>query len=363
MRLFQNSGVYAGYLPWLARLTSECKSFLEYRQIFLADRYNGCHILLPVQAGDDDAFFTNGDDAVMQERWAAEQGMPRGTPLDQILLAQIEAHRTEVFYNVDPMRYGDEFVRRLPGCVKCTLAWRAVPSGGRTFAAYGRVVCNFPGVLRDYESGGAKVAYFTPAHDPMMDRFAANRDRPIDVLFAGGYSRYHRKRAEILEAVARCSPEIKVVFHLERSRLTKLAESPLGMVLPLAEHRRPAGIRSVSAEAVFGLDMYAALSQAKIVLNGSIDLPGEERGNMRCWEAMGCGALMLSDRGIYPAGIVESRDFETYADGADAVRKVRKIIEDFGSWRSMAERGRLAVSTSYSKAAQWTAFGKIVADM
>lgn len=363
VRLFQNSGVYAGYLPKLARLTSRCSSFLEYRRIFLAHRYSACHILAPAQEGDAQAFFTNGDDVVMQRRWAIEQGMPQGASLESILLSQIEAHRTEVFYNLDPVRYGNEFVRRLPGCVKHTLAWRAAPSGGRTFSAYGRVLCNFPGMLRDYELSGCKVAYFTPAHDPVMDQYAANTDRPVDVLFVGGYSRHHRKRAEILEAVAHCHPEVRVVFHLERSRLTKLADSPLGILPPLAAHRRPAGIRSVSAEAVFGLDLYTALSRAKIVLNGSIDMAGDERGNMRCWEAMGCGALMLSDRGTYPRGMMPGRDFATYADAAEAVHAVRDILRDFRSWQSMAENGHASVSMSYSKEAQWNAFGRIVADM
>ncbi len=31
------------------------------------------------------------------------------------------------------------------------------------------------------------------------------------------------------------------------------------------------------------------LSNAKIVLNGAIDISGEDRGNMRCFEALGSG--------------------------------------------------------------------------
>ncbi len=38
--------------------------------------------------------------------------------LGEILLAQVESHRTEVFYNLDPMRYGSNFIHNLPGCVR-----------------------------------------------------------------------------------------------------------------------------------------------------------------------------------------------------------------------------------------------------
>ena len=57
--------------------------------------------------GDQNAFFTNGDDHILQERWAEENGLRRGLDLEDILLAQIESHRAEVFYNLDPMRYGE----------------------------------------------------------------------------------------------------------------------------------------------------------------------------------------------------------------------------------------------------------------
>ncbi len=212
--------------------------------------------------------------------------------LDKILLAQIEHHRTEVFYNLDPMRYGSDFVRRLPGCVKVTIAWRAAPSPGADFAAYDRVVCNFPSILRSYQDAGWKTAALFPAHDPEMDAYAANEDRPVDVVFVGGYTRHHRQRAAILEAVAKLRGTRTVAFHLDCSRATRWAESKVGRLVPaVAKFRRPEDIRSVSREPVFGRDLYRVLSRAKIVLNAAIDMAGEDRGNMRCFEAMGSGAL------------------------------------------------------------------------
>lgn len=360
MRLFQNAGIYAAYLPRLEALRRSFKGFGPWTQAFLADRYGSAHLLQPVLDGDGSAFFANGDDMHAQRLWAAEQGMPAGHALENILLAQIEHHRTEVFYNLDPMRYGSDFVRKLPGCVRHSFAWRAAPSPGADFGAYDSVLCNFPGILEGYRRLGWRAAYFSPAHDTAMDRFAARKDRPVDVLFVGGYTRHHRRRAELLEAVAALSGEFKLRFHLDNSRMTRLSESPLGYLLPIGQHRRPATIRSVAQSPVFGLDLYEALSSAKIVLNGAIDMAGPDRGNMRCFEAMGCGALMVSDTGNYPAGMVSGENMITYQDPADAVHQIRLALRQPALLQQLANRGHDLMSSTYSKSEQWRAFVSLV---
>src|SRR6202012_848162 len=96
-----------------------------------------------------------------------------------------------------------------------------------------------------------------------------------------------------------------VPFPLERWRLCPLAKSPVGRILPLARHRRPPDVMAVARDPVFGRDYYAALSTAKIVFNGAIDTSGSDRGNMRCFETMGVGAMLLSDEGGYPEGMTD----------------------------------------------------------
>jgi hypothetical protein len=223
MRLFQNCGLYPAYLPRLDRITRGCPTFAASRGAFLADRFGACHFLEPVLQGGPDAFLAIGDVPHLQRMWAKEQGMPAKTDVTSILLAQIEHHRTAVFYNLDPMRYGSDFVRKLPACVKKAIAWRAAPSPGADFSAYDVVICNFPSILESYRKRGWRAEYFSPGHDPQMDPYAANTDRPIDVLFIGGYSRHHRQRAVILETVSALREDLNIVYCLDRSRLTILA--------------------------------------------------------------------------------------------------------------------------------------------
>jgi len=360
MRIFQNSGLYPAYLPRLARLTSDCATFAASRDAFLADRFGACHYLLPVLEGHPDAFFTNGDELRLQQLWAQEHGMPANATLASILLAQIEHHRAEVFYNLDPMRYGSDFVRKLPGCVKKAIAWRAAPSPGGGFGAYDAVVCNFPSIIESYRERGWRAEYFSPAHDPEMDTYATNTDRPIDVLFVGGYSRHHRQRAVILEAVSSLREHLNVVFCLDRSRLTRLAESPIGHFLPFASHRRPPDIRAVSHEPVFGRELYSMISRAKIVLNGAVDMAGTDRGNMRCFEAMGCGSLMVSDQGRYPEVMQNGKTMLLYEGAGEAKEVIQGVLENSNVLRAIALQGQRMISECYSKSNQWADFIALV---
>jgi hypothetical protein len=297
---------------------------------------------------------------VLQRQWASEQGMPGSASLEEILLAQLEHHRTEIFYNLDPMRYQSAFIRRLPACVRTSVAWRAAPSPRADFSAYTAVVCNFPSILQTYRKLGWRTAYFSPAHHPVLDSFAGNTDRPTDIIFVGGYSRHHRRRGELLESVARLQDRYCVVFHLDRSRLTRIAESVPGRLLPLAKHRRPGIIQAVSRGAVFGLELYAALSRAKIVLNGAIDMAGEDRGNLRCFEAMGCGALMVSDRGRYPDGMADGSNMLTYSGPEQAVGLLQSALAMPAKLLELAGRGVDLMKSNYSKAIQWQQFKLLI---
>lgn len=348
------------YRKRLAVLTRHAPSFAEQRAIFLADRFGAVHFLKPVLEGDSSAFFTIGNDERLQKAWAVENGMSATAAMDDILLAQIEHHRTELLYNLDPVTFDNQFKRRLPGCVKRAVTWRAAPSGAAAFNEYDVVMNNFPSLLAHYKEAGMRAEYFFPAHDPVMDRYAANKERPIDVLFVGGYSRYHAQRARILEAVSTLSKTYKIVYHLERSRLTRLSETPLGWAGPLQSNRRPPGIRAVTADPVFGIDLYAAIGSAKIVLNGAIDMANEDRGNMRCWESMGCGAYLLSDAGNYPKGMNDGETMSCYHDVDDVGNFVRKVLNDDAGRAAIAKRGHDMIKERYSKDAQWSAFLKIV---
>lgn len=355
MRLFQNFDIYPEYLSNLRRQHGNL-SFEDTCKYLLFDRFIALHMLQPVLDGSADAAFAVGRDMQSQRDWARTQGMSHRSGLDEILIAQIEHHRTDVFYNLDPVRFGSDFVRKLPGCVKRKIAWRAAPSPGADFGAYDLVVCNFQSILQSYRSRGWRTAWFYPAFDPVMDEYAQNDDRNLDVVFAGTYSRHHRSRASVIEALADLGQRYKIKICLQRSRLTKLADR-LPSWLPIVEdHKLPPRVKGVTGLPVFGRGLYDLFSSAKIVVNGSIDMAGLDRGNFRCWEALGCRALMLTDNGRYPGGMEVGRTMETYDSASDLLSKVERILGDEPRRQIVANSGYEMISSRYSKDRQWSDF-------
>jgi spore maturation protein CgeB len=134
----------------------------------------------------------------------------------------------------------------------------------------------------------------------------------------------------------------------------------LGYLAPVGKYRRPRNIRAVSREPVYGRDLYALISKARIVLNGTIDMSGEDRGNMRCFEAMGCRALMVSDSGRYPDGMESGVTMKTYDNCADAVSIIKASLDDYDHAHHIVTNAYNMTRNLYSKAAQWTEFQKLV---
>jgi hypothetical protein len=355
MRVFQNNGLSRGFRAH--RAGRPYPDFAAGRARFLDTRFTASHILLPVFSGSPAVFYTNGDDERLQSLWANEQGLKTADP-EQILLAQIEHHRSEVFYNLDPMRYGSPFVRRLPGCVKKTICWRAAPSGNADLTSYDLVICNFPSILEDWRRKGCKVAYFSPAHDPAMDAYAGARRDDIDLIFIGGFSRHHIARSSALRAAASVSG-IRACFHLEDSRLTRLANF-LPFLPGLGSLRHPAEIRAVRAGPLYGRNAYDAMAGARIVLNGAVDMAGEDRGNMRCFEALGCGAVLLTDCGRYPDGFVDGETMVTYAEVGQIPALIERLVAEVSRANSIARAGCAMVRDRYSKERQWASFQELV---
>jgi glycosyl transferase family 1 len=249
------------------------------------------------------------------------------------------------------VRYPGTFVRKLPGCVKKTLCWRAAPSGQADLTAYGAVLGNFPSILESWRRKGCRAELFFPAINPVMDGYG-RADRSIDVLFVGGYSRHHSTCAKILEQVASLADTRQLVYCLDASRLTMLAESPLGRLLPLRKHRRPDAIAKVAKPPIFGRQLYELIGKSKIALNGAIDMAGQDRGNMRCFEAMGCGALLVSDVGNYPDGMKAGVTMEIYGSAEQPSAVISKCLDNWPRSSEVAARGRDQVSKLYSKSLQ-----------
>jgi spore maturation protein CgeB len=91
-------------------------------------------------------------------------------------------------------------------------------------------------------------------------------------------------------------------------------------------------------------------------------MSGEDRGNMRCFESMGCRGLLLSDEGVYPAGMIGGQTLVTYESPADLPVKLCKLFDAPEMMMGIAHAGHEMVTRQYSKQAQWSAFEALVSN-
>lgn len=355
--IFQNIGVYPSYMKHIhASFGSACHSTIMDAVFW--DRVAALHMLQPVLQRTEGSFVV-GCDERSQRAWARERGMRSNTSLESILLAQVEDSQAEIFYNLDPTTFSGDFTRKLPRNVRHKIAWRAAPGPAVDFSGYDLVVCNFETILQSYRDQGLRAEWFYPAFDPEMANYP-ECERSIDVVFAGSYSRHHRTRAQVIERLAELRTKHIVRIHLQQSRITQYANSLLGLVPPLRRERLPAGIARVARAPVFGRELYSTFGGAKIVLNGAIDMAGPDRGNMRCWEALGCGALMLSDKGNYPPGFEDGKTMITYSGIDDMMVQLSYLLEDECRRQTIADAGSKMIADQYSKTRQWNDFVKLL---
>lgn len=298
--------------------------------------------------------------------WAQEKGLAEGITADDILLAQIEEHQSEVVYTINATAMTANVLARLPGCVRLKIAWLGSPLVGDAFPHFDAVVSNFPTINARHASLGLRTFYLTPSYEPQADYAAPTAQewsaRPIDLFFAGGYSRHHRRRAELLQQLSKAAQcgDFRFRLHLDSSRYTGLAETtPLGLVPPFSAVRRPKAIRQIARPAVFGKAMFRILSHANIVINMAIDIADADRGNMRCFETLSAGALLLSDDGTYPEGFRDGDTIVTYEKIDQVVDLVKELLNDEERRCRIAKNGKKMVRERYSKAGQWAGFRKL----
>jgi spore maturation protein CgeB len=84
---------------------------------------------------------------------------------------------------------------------------------------------------------------------------------------------------------------------------------------------------------------------------------------MRCFEAMGCGALLLSDAGKYPEGMNSGETMITYETGGDCLNQIRLHLANWSDGQRIAKKGRSRIGDLYSKERQWVLFESVLASL
>lgn len=195
---------------------------------------------------------------------------------------------------------------------------------------YDVIFTSFPHYIDRIQKLDVRAVYNPLAFDPIVLERAersiglATRERIHDCVFIGGVGNpSHWKRGmETLEYVAREIPTFKWWGY---GYDTLNTNSPL---------------RKCYQGEAYGLDMYRILLQSKIVLNRHGEVAEGYTNNMRCFEATGCGAVLVTERSKNLHDFFTSTEAVAYSGPEEAVYAIRGLLRNEPLRKQIAENGQ-----------------------
>jgi hypothetical protein len=373
MKVFQSAHTFVSFNQYLEQkyqVSRQQYNFTQLQQILIDEGFNAVHQLLPVlEPAKGEGFFTLWNYEPIQLQWAKEKGWAE-KDLKKILFAQIEEFGGDVFYNLSPIQYKLQEIKQLPRRM-VKIAWFASPEKNNIdFSVYNTRFTNLPSDVDQEGKKGFRSHFFQLSDAPVFHPYTNNDNRPIDVLFFGQYLESHfDKRNGYIDELIRLQE--KHGFNLVLALMTNYKyKYLLPFKLPMALHQKfkvlqfpPKKVAQHASTALFGADMLRHIGEAKIVFNCHVDMAGDYRVNMRIFEALGCGAHMLSDEGIYPDGLKAGEHFSIYKNVAELEEKILYLLQHEQERRKVASDGSIVLRAHYSKENQWQQFQQIVAQV
>ena len=264
----------------------------------------------------------------------ARRFMPRQLRRDEelILAAQIEAMRPDVILNQE-MSYirSSRLVRIVPRTTKIVGQIASALPIGEDYARYDLVVSSLPNMVEYFRGRGVRAAHSALAFDPrVLEQIVLPTTRDIPVSFVGSLSADHRGRLRLLETLAERVP-LKV-WGNGADQLPKSSR-----------------LRACFQAEAWGVEMYRVLARSRVTINHHIDLAEGYCNNMRLYEATGCAALMVVDRGRNLAELfAPEKEVVTYSSGDECVEAVERMLSDDAARAEIAAAGQRRTLSEHS---------------
>jgi spore maturation protein CgeB len=243
---------------------------------------------------------------------------------ERILAAQIEYVKPDIILNQEMSYVRTRCLSRIlsRGTKIVGQIASALPIG-EDFKRYDLIVSSLPNMVQRFKSAGLRAAINQLAFDPrVLEKIREPALRDVEVSFVGSLSADHGARLRLIEALAE-----RVPLKVWGSGVEQLPKS--------------SPIRLCFQGEAWGAQMYRVMSRSRITINHHIDLAAGYSNNMRLYEATGCGALMVVDRGRNLAEIFEpNKEVVAYSSTEECVEAVEHMLSDETACREIAAAGR-----------------------
>ncbi|MDI3521462.1 glycosyltransferase [Anaerophaga thermohalophila] len=323
----------------------------------------------------------------LQRAWALENNISPDASADAILEAQINYFKPEIIYFQDSVTFNGSFIDMLKKkhsqirlCIGnlCAPFSPAQVNAFQTFDFF--TVCSpfFQQQLKKYNIDSVVIPH---AFDHrILDKI--DRDNPfpeVPFVFIGSIfadEGFHSTRRQVLEQLINDDIPIAFYGNLPDRSLTALLKRQASFIAArtldnFGLHKLTDAIKVIrkgrnhekmprrlmlskklydrARPPVFGLDMFKALSRAKIGFNIHIDCAGDYAANMRLFETTGVGTCLVTD---YKSNISDffriDEEVVTYKTPNECVEKIKWLMNNPDECEKIAKRGQRRTLQSHS---------------
>jgi len=312
-------------------------AFISYRNYFRMLGHD-CELLID-------------NDFPLQQKWLSEHHinmMAAPKTKQKVVMKQLEAFEPDAFFVGSMFEYYGEFLHQVRKNITPNIfTWIACPfPANLDFQPVKCVLTSVP----DFLSGlSVPVEKLAAAFDADIVKKLGDVKKSIDVSFAGSLSPNHRYRKRTLEALCAEQIPLSVFGDVAKRRFFSWWGKE-----PLIDIAKPA---------VWGLDMYRTLAASRVTLNFHIDVARNANfvGNMRMYEATGCGAMLLTDyQDSIESLFVPDKEIVTFRSLDELKEKATYYLSHKNECLQVAEAGRNACLSRHSYKQRIVDFEKIL---
>jgi hypothetical protein len=279
-----------------------------------------------------DARLIIGNDYKLQQKWINETKLslePVEINKKEIVMKQIEDFQPDVFFMGSMFDYYGDFLKKVSGMTKNIFTWISCPHPENLdFSNIKCVISSAEKFVEKFRNKGLNSEVLKAAFDQdIVSRL--DDKKTIDVSFIGGLSKKtHKKRVEGLEFLVNNGVNLTAFgYGLEKKRFP-FYRNPLE--------------RNFRGE-LWGLEMYRTLNHSRISLNFHIDIVKGWSGNMRMFEAAGCGSLLMTENTHDISDFfIPGKEIVTYDDKRDLLDKINYYLDHEDEVNVITKNGQRA---------------------
>lgn len=340
MKIFLLADYYQAYLNDFYASHKTEGLFYEQHQKLLFDDYFGSYVSYynHLKKRGHDTRLVIGNDTLLQNKWLVERGF-KGTALSKydVVLKQLEEFNPNVFFIGSMFDYYGRFLEKVSRITPNIFAWIACPYNDKLDLSHIRcIVSSNDEFVERFRKISMNSELLRVAFDSEIVPLLDNR-KTIDVSFIGGLSKKtHGSRVEGLEFLLESGIDIKTFGYGLKRLLLPFGKASLW--------------KSYGGER-WGVEMYRTLNRSRISLNFHIDAAQGMSGNMRLFEATGCGTLLMTERAINLNELFrEGTEVVAYDGLSDLVDKINYYLGHNAEREKIARAGQVACLERHSYA-------------